>query len=80
MRPHLLRLVVSVAPPYLGVVLWIRSHAQQVEAVQLVEHFDADTVPCFAGRRVGDAQGVEWFAQLGEVGCRDHLVGDCWCG
>jgi hypothetical protein len=77
MHPHLLRLIVSIAPPQLRVVLGIRAHAQQIQAVQLVKHLDADAVPRLARLRVCDLHGVGGFLQLGEVGFRDHLVGNC---
>jgi hypothetical protein len=77
MHPHLLRLIIRIAPPQLRVVLGIRAHAQQIQAVQLVEHFDAYAVPRLAGPRVRDLHGVVGFLQLGEVGFGNHLVGDC---
>jgi hypothetical protein len=78
MRAHFLWLVVCVAPPELGVVLWICAHAQQVQAVQLVEDFEADTVACLAGLGVCDFHGVGGVVEFGEVGFGDHLVGNCW--
>ena len=77
MGPHFLGLVVGVAPPQLGVVVGVRRHAQQVQAVQLVEHLQADTVAGLARLGVCDLHGVVGHLELGEVGLGDHLVGDC---
>jgi hypothetical protein len=77
MHPHPPRLIIRIAPPDLCVVLRIRRHAQQIQAVQLVEHFDPDAVACLAGCGVGDFQGVGGFAEFGEVGGGDELVGYC---
>lgn len=78
-RAHLLRRIVGVAPRDGLVVVRVGAHAEQVEAVQLVEDFDADAVPGLARGRVGDLHGVVWLLQLGEVGLGDHLVRHC-CG
>lgn len=75
MPAHLLRRIVSIAPRDFLVMIGIRRHAQQIEAVQLVKHFDADAVPCFTGRGVGDLHCVVRLAQLVEICLRDHLVG-----
>lgn len=39
MPPHSLGLIISIAPPQLGIILRIRRHAQQIQTVQLVEDF-----------------------------------------
>jgi hypothetical protein len=75
MRPHLLRLVVCVAPPELRVVLRVRRHAQEIEAVKLVEDFETDAVTGFARAGVGDGHGGAGLVEFGEVGSGDHLVG-----
>lgn len=75
MRPHVLGLVVGVAPPELGIVLWISGHAEEIQAVQLVEDFEADTVTCFACFGVRDSHCVGGFLELGEVFLGYHLVG-----
>lgn len=71
---HLLRGVVGVGPGDALVVVRVGAHAQQVQAVQLVEDFNADTVAGFSGCGVGYLHCVVWLLQFGEVGLGDHLV------
>ena len=75
-RPDLFRLVVRVAPPEFGVVIWVRRHAEQVEAVKLVEDFQANPVSCFACFRVYDLKGIGGLLQLREVFHGNHLIGN----
>ena len=74
MLPHLLRRIVSVRPGDRFIMIRVCAHAEKVEAVELVEHFDANTVPCLARNGVGDLHSIIRLLQLREVGLGDHLV------
>ena len=76
MRADSLGLVICVAPFDLGIVLGNSGHAEQIQAVQLVEDFEANAVSCFARLGVGDLHGVVRHVELGEVLFGDHLIGE----
>lgn len=74
MAPDLLGRIVGIGPRDGLVVLRVRAHSQKIQAVQLVEDFDADTVPGLARVGVCDLHSVIWLLQLWEVRFGDHLI------
>ena len=50
------------------VILFIGDPSQEVQAVQVVKDFHADSVPFLSGSWMVDLEGSFWHIQLGEVG------------
>lgn len=59
-----------------AVVVDVRGLAEEIEAVKLVEDFEADAVAFDACAGVGHFEDGGWLIDFSELGGGDHLVAD----
>lgn len=76
---HLQRCRSSFKFPSKGLIIFFVSHSsEQVDAMQLMEHFKAHAVALLPSLRVIHFQGGFWHIEFAELGRRDPLVTRCY--